>query len=219
MKAGTPRMYPMYGRPRDCFRMRRRGCWKSRVVVGGGIVGSGGTMVVNYNFINSTSMFTLVRDNLFARVILVSTSGGGTRKRTVSVDRNVPFTDPVGVCTKSCSSITSTTVIIVSTKTKRGPKRAELSLMGGGMTVFGSVVPRVAGEGFTNVVLMITGPMSVLARMTVGLSKLPRGEIVKSNAILSDTELECGLNRRLSISDEDIRTFVMNRRKSDRIMT
>lgn len=185
------------------------------------IIGAGpeGTMVVKYKFINSTSIFTLVRDNLFSRVILVSTSGSGTRKRTVSVDRNVPFTEPVGVCTNNCSSITSTTVVIISTNTNRGPNRAELSLMGGGITVFGDVVPRVTGEGFNKVLLVITGPMSVLARITRGLSKLPRRHIVNSNAILSDTELGCTLKRRLRISDQDMRTFVMNRRKSDRMIT
>lgn len=49
--------------------------------------------------------------------------------------------------------------------------------------------------------------------------KCTPGHIVKSKAILSATELGRHLKRRLRMSDQDIRTFVIKRRKSDRVTT
>lgn len=125
---------------------------------------AGGVTLINANFMKVDFTCTVLYRDIYSRLILVSMGGRGTRKRTVSLGRNLSFTGAgVGVCTNSCASYESTSVMIVYTNMNRGPKRSELSLLRQGARIFGAVVSPVVCSNFGKVFLITAGPISVVA--------------------------------------------------------
>jgi L-lactate dehydrogenase len=164
--------------------------------------------VVGAGNVGASFAYALVLSGLASELVLIDVDRRRAEGEAMDLAHAVPFTKPIRVWAGDYADCEGAAVTVITAGTAQRPGESRRDLVTRNASIFGSIVPQVAGANPDGIILVTTNPVDVLSYQSWKLSGLPPSRVIGSGTILDTARFRSLLSEHFGVDPRSVHAFI-----------
>lgn len=140
--------------------------------------------VVGMGNVGATFAYALLLSGLAAEIVLIDVNHAKAEGEAMDLSHTEPFSHPTRIWAGDYSDCAKAAITVVTAGAAQHPGETRLDLVKRNAAIFEQIIPEVARNSPTSIILIATNPVDVLTYISLRMSGLPATRVIGSGTIL-----------------------------------
>ena len=165
--------------------------------------------IVGCGFVGSASTFALMESGLFSELVLIDADRNRAEGEALDISHGLPFSKPMQIYAGGYEDISDASVVIVTAGAGQKPGETRLDLVKKNVAIFKSIIPQIAKNNQSGILLVVANPVDILTYVAKQLSGFPANRVFGSGTVLDTARLKYLLGEHLGVDSRSIHAFII----------
>jgi L-lactate dehydrogenase len=175
--------------------------------------------IIGCGHVGATSAYSLLMNGLVEELVLIDKDGGKLLGEVMDLRHAVPLAHPALVHKGNYREAAKADIVVIAAGVSTQPGETRLDLLSRNITVVREIVRKLKRHKFDGILLMITNPVDILARVAQEESGLPPARVIGSGTVLDTARLRSMLSEKLQIEGRAIHAYVIGEHGESEVAT
>jgi L-lactate dehydrogenase len=165
--------------------------------------------VIGAGNVGAATAYALLHSPVVREVVLVDSNAGKAEGEAMDLSHAAPLGPPVLVRAGGYEDAASSAIAVVTAGAGGKPGESRLDLLGRNAPIVHECVANLREHGFNGVLLVVTNPADVLARLAWEASGLPTERVIGSGTLIDTARLRQALGEALRVEPRAVHAYVL----------
>ncbi len=165
--------------------------------------------IVGTGHVGATFAYALLLSGLAAEIVLINRDAADAEGEAMDLAHATPLLRPARVWAGDYSDCASAAVVVVTAGAAQGEHDSRLDLAEQNGAIFRTIIPQIARNTTSSVLVIATNPVDVLTYATIKLSGLPPTRVIGSGTILDTSRLQALVGERLGVDPRSVHSDII----------
>lgn len=165
--------------------------------------------IVGVGLVGSTYAYALLLSGLAAEIALIDVNHERAEGEAMDLNHTVPFAHPTRIYSGDYADCEGAAITVIAAGTNQKPGETRLDLVRRNASIFGQIVPRVAGANPEGIIVVATNPVDVLTSVTLKLAGFPSHRVFGSGTILDTARFRYMLSEHLGVDPRSVHAYII----------
>jgi L-lactate dehydrogenase len=165
--------------------------------------------VVGTGAVGSTFAYALLLSGLASEIVLIDLNRSKAEGEAMDLNHAVPFTHPTRIWAGDYADCAGAAVTVLAAGVPQKPGQTRLECLQANALVWREIVPQIAGNNSTGILLVATNPVDVLTYTAWKLSGLSAARVMGSGTILDTARFRFLLSRHFGVDARSVHAFII----------
>lgn len=164
--------------------------------------------VVGVGNVGATFAYALLLSGLAAEIVLIDANHARAEGEAMDLNHTVPFAHPTRVWAGTYADCAGAAITVVAAGAAQKPGETRLDLVKKNSGIFSKVIPPIAENNPTGIILIATNPVDVLTYSALKLSALPANRVLGSGTILDTARFRYLLSQHFGVDARSVHAYI-----------
>ena len=165
--------------------------------------------IVGTGHVGATFAYALLLSGLAAEIVLINRDAADAEGEAMDLAHATPLLRPTRVWAGDYADCAGAAVVVVTAGAAQGEHDSRLDLAEQNGAVFRTIIPQIARQTSSAILVIATNPVDVLTYATIKLSDLPARRVIGSGTILDTSRLQTMVGERLGVDPRSVHADVI----------
>lgn len=165
--------------------------------------------VIGVGAVGATAAYSLSMSDLISELVLVDVNKDRTEGEALDLKHGSGFLRSINIKAGDYEDTKDSDVVVITAGVAQKPGETRLELVDRNIKIFESIVPEVVKYSPNSILLVVSNPVDILARITYELSGFPKERVISSGTMLDTSRLQYEIGSRFGIDTRDVNAFIM----------
>jgi L-lactate dehydrogenase len=165
--------------------------------------------VIGAGNVGATFAYALLQSGLASEIVLIDANHARAEGEAMDLNHAAPLARPARVWAGTYADTAGAAVSVVTAGSAQRPGETRLDLTSRNAEIFHSIIPEIARNNPTGIILIATNPVDVLSYVAWKLSGLPRGRVFGSGTVLDTARFRYLLSQYFEVDPRSVHAFII----------
>ncbi len=165
-------------------------------------------IVIGAGAVGSTYAFGLMRTGLADEIVLVDLDRERAEAEALDMNHGLFFAPPVRLRTGDYDDCAGAELVVITAGAAQKPGQSRLELVKTNATICRDVADEICQRTRDAILLLVTNPVDVLARVVLEHTDLPPGQVISSGTVLDSARFRFLLSRKLQVDARNVHAYI-----------
>ena len=164
--------------------------------------------IIGVGAVGATAAYSLSMSELISELVLVDVDKDRTEGEALDIKHGSGFLRSISIKAGEYEDTKDSDVVVITAGVAQKPGETRLALVDRNIKIFESIIPEVVKYSPNAILLVVSNPVDVLARITYELSGFPKERVISSGTMLDTSRLQYEIVSRFGIDTRDVNAFI-----------
>lgn len=165
--------------------------------------------IIGCGFVGSATAFTLMQSRLFTEMVLLDANFEKADGEAKDIAHGIPFAGQMKIYAGDYRDVADAALLIVTAGANQKQDETRLDLVHKNVAIYKNIIPQIAGQGFSGILLVVSNPVDILTYAAVKLSGFDEARVIGSGTVLDTARLKYALSEHLGVDSRSIHSFII----------
>jgi len=166
-------------------------------------------VIVGAGSVGTAYIYALLQTGLAAEIALIDIDEKVVAGEVMDLSHGLPFIPPVSIHAGDYSDCSDAHLIVITAGAKQKPGQSRTELVKDNASIIESVCGQIKGQPTDAVLIMVTNPVDILARVALDCLGWPRERVLGSGTVLDTARLKYMLSRHCQVDARNVHAYVL----------
>lgn len=165
--------------------------------------------IVGAGNVGASTAYALLLSGLAAEIVLIDLNRGKAEGEVMDLNHAAPFSHQTKITLGDFEDCSEAAIVIITAGANQKPGQTRLDLLRINAKIFEDIIPKVAKNAPSTILLVATNPVDVLTFQSWKLSGFPQSRVIGSGTVLDTARLRYTLGHQLNVDPSNIHADVV----------
>jgi len=165
--------------------------------------------IVGAGAVGSTFAYALAQSGLADEIVLTDYNMDVAKGQAMDLIHGLPFFPPVQILAGSEADYADSDIVVITAGAKQAPGESRIGLLRRNAGIVSEIAVKVAASGCRGVMLVVSNPVDVLAKIALDASGWERGRVIGSGTVLDTARFRYELSLDAGVDARNVHGYVL----------
>lgn len=165
--------------------------------------------IVGAGAVGSTFAYALAQSGLADEIAIVDFFPDLAKGQAMDLVQGQPFLPQVHIHAGSEKDYTDSDIVVVTAGAKQAPGETRIALLKRNAGIVSEIATRVAASGCKGVIVIVSNPVDVLAKIALDATGWDRGRVIGSGTVLDTARFRYALARDAGVDARNVHGYIL----------
>lgn len=165
--------------------------------------------IIGCGFVGASTAFNLMQKGLFSELVLIDTDHKRAEGEAMDISHGRPFAHTMKIYAGDYEDIGDCAMIIITAGANQKPGETRTDLVHRNVGIFKSIIPRITGQGFEGILLIVANPVDILTYAALKISGYPKERVIGSGTVLDSARFRYLLGEHLKVDSRSVHAMII----------